>query len=125
MKRMLVSMGILLALTVISFLSLHILREECRRYEACAAAAAEAYASGDTEAALTAFDELDAQWEHFVHITSLFIPSDKLDPLYEHLAGLRPMLAQNDPQAAAVLERLRRLIRDIYEEEKPEIWHIL
>lgn len=124
MKRVMLSAAILLALTLVSFWSLHLLREECSRFEQYAAETAEAYAAGDIDAALAAYDAMDAQWPRFAHISGLFISAEKLDPIGAVLGGLRPLISQGTPEAAADLERLRRMIRDISEEEKPEIWHL-
>lgn len=125
MKRCIVSLVILLTLSAVCISSLFIIHSECRKYVIIADAAALAVQSGDTEQALACCDALDTGWDRFHNICGLFISGTKLDPLREELAGLRQLIIMEHPEAVAELERLRRLIEGVYEEELPSPWHIL
>ncbi len=125
MSRFLTSVGILLALTVLSVCSLWMLRHECRRYTAITEETAAALADGDTRAALAGCDRLEASWEHFHDMTGLFVDGGKLDAIYSHITPLRPLLEQGDPYAFSELESIRLLTQGLYEEELPVFWHIM
>ncbi len=125
MKRCAVSLTILLTLMAVCISSLFIIRSECRKYVIMADAAALAVQSGDTKLALECCDALDTGWEEFHNVCGLFVSGTKLDPLRDELAGLRQLIVMEHPEATAELERLRRLIEGIYEEELPSPWHIL
>ncbi len=125
MNRCALSLVILLMLSAVCIGSLFIIRSQCRKYVIMTDAAALAVQSGDKERALACCDALDNGWEEFHNVCGLFVTSTKLDPLREELAGLRQLILLEHPEAAAELERLRRLIEGVYEEEIPSPWHIL
>jgi hypothetical protein len=125
MSRFLTSIGILTVLIVICILSLLLLKSECGNYRNGIAETAAAISVGDTEAALAAYDRLDADWKHFEDVTGIFTDGSKLDAVRIHMAVLRPLIESGSTEAAAELECVRRLIASIYEEELPYFWHIL
>ena len=125
MKRVRASACILLVLMLVSIASLLWLRAESREYAMLAKACSDAYAAGDIPAALERCETLTEEWEQFHSIAGLFVDGDKLDPIRETLSGLRPLIAAGHPDAAADLARLRIMLRELYEEETPEFWHIL
>ena len=125
MSRFLTSIGILLALTVLSVTSLFLLRNECSRYMHLTDQTAAAFERGDTQAALAEFDRLESDWQHFHDVAGVFVDGSKLDAIYSHIIVLRPMLEEGYPEASAELDCIRLLTRGLYEEELPLFWHIL
>ena len=125
MKRSITSLGILLTLILVCFLSLHLLRTECTRYAHLAELTETACVHGDIPEALAAFDRLERGWGRFHDRTGLVVDGEKLDAIRERLTGLRPLIERGCPEATAELERIRQLITDLFEEELPELWHIL
>lgn len=125
MRRVILSLSILLSLIVLCVLSLTALRSECTWYENLTQSTIYAASRGDTEAALERFDALQANWEEFHDLTGLFVDGAKLDAIYERLVGLRVMLEQQHPSSLSELEAIRQLIEGIYEEELPKLWHIM
>ena len=102
MNRCITSICILAALVALCIVSQCSLRAESRQFAEMTASVEAAVADGDTPEALRRFDRLAAQWEEFHSVAGLFVNGDHLDPIREHLTGLRPLIAA-----------------------EPEIWHIL
>ena len=125
MSRFVTSIVILAVLTVLSVVSLRLIRNECRQYTALAEETAAAFAAGDTQAALAGYTQMEEGWDHFHHVTRLFVDGSKLDAIYSHITPLRPLLEQDDPYVYAELESIRMLTEGLYEEELPVLWHIL
>ncbi len=125
MNRCITSICILAALVALCIVSQCSLRAESRQFAEMTASVEAAVADGDTPEALRRFDRLAAQWEEFHSVAGLFVNGDHLDPIREHLTGLRPLIAAEHPEVLSHLTCLRQLAWDIYEEETPEIWHIL
>ncbi|MBR2087976.1 MAG: DUF4363 family protein [Oscillospiraceae bacterium] len=125
MSRFLTSVAILIALTVLSVVSLRMIRHECREYTSLTEEINAAFSAGDTQAALAGYDKLEEGWDHFHHVTRLFVDGSKLDAIYSHITPLRPLLEQGDPYVYAELESIRLLTEGLYEEELPVFWHIL
>lgn len=125
MNRCKVSLGILIAIIALCITGLFIVSWQCRSFGEQITAISDAVHTGDTQKALEEFDALQAQWKQFHNITGIFIDGSDLDTIKETLSGVRPMLETEHPEAPAELERLRSLVEGLYEEEFPEIWHIL
>lgn len=125
MNRCKASVGILLALIILCIFSLTELKSQCNAYLALADELQSAIMADDTEKALEAFDKLQQNWEQYHNTTGLFVNGAKLDSIREVLSKLQPMIEKNAPDAAFEVEKLRSLIQNIYEEEVPELWHIL
>lgn len=125
MKRCGVCLGILAGLIIICICSLLVIKQECDRFGTLAVSVSDSLAEGSTEATLERFDTLQAEWESFHNVCGLFVNGQKLDPIRETLSELRPLIAQEHPEAVPAMERLKGLIESIYEEEFPAVWHIL
>ncbi len=125
MNRCRISVGVLAALVALCMLSLFVTHRQCNEMQDGIRAVEAALEQEDTAAALEAYDSLSAQWEQFHNLTELFISGDKLAPIYERLAGLRPMIAMQHPDAPSQLAAMQLLVEELLEEELPVIWHIL
>lgn len=125
MKRCTACIGILSGLILLSICSLFLVRWECRRFNAATEAVLEAVEANTTAEALRRLDTLNMKWESFHNLCGLFVNGEKLDPLRDVLSELEALIRQEHPEAVSSLERLKGLIEGIYEEEFPEIWHIL
>lgn len=125
MNRCKVSVFVLLSLIFICIFSLFELHQQCENYLALTEQISEAFALGDTSQALASFDELEQDWKHYHDISGIFVNGSELDSIREIMSGLRPMLEQQHPETASQLSRMKNLILSVYEEELPEIWHIL
>jgi len=125
MKRCIASVSILSALILLCVISLFELHTQCRDYVAMTDAVATAIEQGDRYQALLALDTLEQGWKHYHDITGIFVNGSELDSIRETLSGLRPMLEDSRPEIKTELEKMRVLILSVYEEELPELWHIL
>lgn len=125
MKRVWTSAGILVLLLILSVTSLLWLRAESRDYVMLAQSCSLAYEAEETDDALALCETLTRRWERFHSIAGIFVDGARLDPIRETLSGLRPLIERKDPAAAADLARLRIMLRELYAEEVPVIWHIL
>ncbi len=125
MNRCKISIGVLLALVLLCICSLLVLRWQCHTFAGRVDAVTEAVEEGNIREALEAYDGLYTQWEQFHDVAGLFVSGTKLDPMYEILTGLRPLIVQQHPEVTAELERLRGLTEGILAEEMPSVWHIL
>lgn len=125
MKRCKASVWILLSLILLCIVSLIVLRQQCMNYLYLTNAVETAVDQGNTEQALSAFDELEQQWQQYHDITGIFVNGDELDAVRQILCGLRPLLENEHPEAKSELQKIRYLIESIYQEELPELWHIL
>lgn len=125
MNRCKVSVFVLLSLIFICIFSLFELHQQCENYLALTERISKAFETGDTPQALSAFDELEQNWKEYHDISGVFVNGSELDSIREIMSGLRPMLEQQHPETVSQLSRMKNLILSVYEEELPEIWHIL
>ncbi len=125
MNRCRISIGVLVALVALCVVSLIVTYRQCSEMQDCIRTVETALLQEDTAAALEAYDSLFVQWEHFHNWTELFISGDKLEPVYERLSGLRPMIMMQHPDAPSQLEAMELIIEELLKDEIPEIWHIL
>ena len=125
MKRCWICIGLLTGLLGMCIGSLLCLRAQCRQYASLTEEVIANVQDGDTDAALLAFDTLEQNWDKFHDICGLFVNGEELNPIREVLTELRPLIAQEHPEAASCLEKLRQLVEGIYEEQLPVFWHIL
>ena len=125
MNRFGMSLAVAGLLVAVSAGSLVTVGSECGQYARMARAAGDALAAGDTPAACREYERMEAGWAHFHHVMGLFVDGARLREIRTELAGLRPLLTEDTPEARSALERLYRCITDLYEEELPTLWHIL
>ncbi len=125
MNRCRISVAVLVALVVLCVSSLFLVRHWCRDFYAETQNVEAAVVQGDTAAALAAYDALLVRWDGFHDRIGLFIDGSKLDPVYELLSGLRPLIAQEHPEVQSELRELRALVEELMMEEIPVVWHIL
>lgn len=125
MNRCRISAGVLAALVVLCVSSLFCVRSWCRDFAEQTQIVTQAVERGETQAALEACDTLLAEWEGFHDRIGLFIDASKLDPIYEILSGLRPLIEQEYPEVPSELLELQSMVEELMKEELPEIWHIL
>lgn len=125
MNRCKVSIWVLLSLILLCIFALIETQKQCAEYVYLVDAVTEAVNAGDTRQALSTFDELETQWEEYHNINGLFINGMELDSIREILSGLRPLIADEHPEVQSELRKIRYLIISMYEEELPELWHIL
>ena len=120
-----VSVYILLSLVLLCICSLMELQKQCQEYLLLVENVESAVNQDNTAQALTALDTLETHWESYHNINGIFVNGSELDSLREIMSGLRPLIIQNPPQADSEIQKMKNLILSIYEEELPEIWHIL
>ncbi len=125
MNRLKISFSILALLAVLCITGLVTVHRQCTAFDAQVQQVMDAAAGNDTEAALAEFDALYAQWEKFHDWTGLFVDAEQLDHIRGELAGLRALIEAEHPEVMARLEALGTLIKELFREEVPEIWHIL
>ncbi len=125
MNRLKISFSILALLAVLCITGLVTVHRQCTAFDAQVQQVMDAAAGNDTEAALAEFDALYAQWEKFHDWTGLFVDGEQLDHIRGELAGLRALIEAEHPEVMARLEALGTLIKELFREEVPELWHIL
>ena len=125
MKRCWICIGLLMGLLGLCMGSLLCLHTQCRQYASLTEQVIAYVQDGDTDAALSAFDTMEQNWDNFHDICGLFVNGEELIPIREVMTELRPLIAQEHPEAASDLEKLRQLVKGIYEEQLPVSLHIL
>jgi hypothetical protein len=120
-----VSIWILFSLISICIFSLIILKYECKNYLSLTEQIQEAVQTGDTAQALSAFDRLEQNWKQYHDISGVFVNGSELDSIREIMSGLRPLIENQHPEVSSELLKMQNLILSVYEEEIPELWHIL
>ena len=125
MNRCKVSIWILLGLILLCMFSIAELQMQCREALALVAEIESAVDENNTEQALLAFDNLEQDWKHYHDINGVFVNGSELDSIREIMSGLKPLLEDEHPEVRAELQKMKHLILSVYEEELPEIWHIL
>ena len=125
MNRCKVSIYILLSLILLCIFSLIELQKQCENYLLLTESVESAVNQNNTDQALSALDDLEANWKSYHNINGTFVNGIELDSLRETMSGLRPQIANQHPEADSEIQKMKNLILSIYEEELPEIWHIL
>lgn len=125
MNRCVISIGILIALVALCVSSLLLLHRRSDRFVEQTQAVAQEFAAAEKERALSAYDELLEEWDHFRDIAGVFVDGSKLDSIRKILAGLRPLIEAQHPEVPSELARIRGLVEDVFREELPDWWHIL
>lgn len=125
MNRCKVSIWILLSLILLCMFSLAELQMQCREALALVGEIESAVEDNNTEQALLAFDNLEQDWKHYHDINGIFVNGSELDSIREIMSGLKPLIEDEHPEVRAELQKMKHLILSVYEEELPEIWHIL
>ena len=125
MNRCKISIFVLLSLIFICIFSLFELHQQCENYLALTEQVSQAFESGDTLQALSAFDELERNWKPYHDIAGIFVNGSELDSIREIMSGMRPMIEQHHPETISELLKMKNFILSVYEEELPELWHIL
>ena len=125
MNRCKVSVGILLSLILLCVIALIEVQKQCQEYLTLVDEVSSAVEAGDISQALSGFDTLEERWESYHNINGLFVNGMELDAIREIMSGLRPLIADEHPEVESELRKMRYLILSMYEEELPELWHIL
>lgn len=138
MNRCKASVGILISLILLCVISLCTLRHQSREYLQIIDQLETAFQSGETEETLAVYQQLESRLESYHNITGLFVNGTELDEIRKTIFELEPLIRQNNnhyfnfPDSDNIrtdfdrlLARLRILIENIYQEELPELWHIL
>lgn len=125
MNRFKISIGVLMAMVVLCCTELWMLHSQCTRFTEQLERAVSAAEEGDPAAVVYEIEQLEETWEKFHDRTGLFIDRSKLDPIREILAGLKSLAEIQHPELLAELDRIRTLIDGIFQEETPNLWHIL
>ncbi|MBR1554906.1 MAG: DUF4363 family protein [Oscillospiraceae bacterium] len=125
MNRCKVSIWILLSLILLCMFSLAELQIQCREALALVEEIESAVDENNTGQALLAFDNLEQDWKHYHDINGIFVNGSELDSIREIMSGLKPLIEDEHPEVRAELQKMKHLILSVYEEELPEIWHIL
>ncbi len=125
MNRCKASVYILLSLILLCVISLMELQHQCREYLLLVDDVIAAVDKQQTDHALLAFDQMEQHWEPYHDINGIFVNGSELDSIREIMSGLRPLISDGHPEVRAELLKLRSLVLSVYQEELPEIWHIL
>lgn len=125
MNRCKTSAGILAGLILLCIFSLLELKTQSQNYLAVIDELQDTLETGTTEQALQVYDKLEHHLESYHNITGLFVNGTELDEIRKTIAGLQPMIATNHQDTQTEIAKLRMLIQSIYDEELPELWHIL
>lgn len=125
MNRCKTSVGILISLILLCISSLMILKSQSEAYLEIINQLEITYQTGSTEETLLVCDRLEAGLENYHNITGLFVNGTELDEIREIVFELKPMILASQKNTLAEITRLRLLVQNIYEEEFPELWHIL
>ncbi len=125
MTRCKISIGILCGLILLCVCSLTLMQKQCEKLLFLTDEIISAVESGNTPEALVYFDQLEQNWNRYHEINGIFVNGTELNDLREILSGLRPLILQQHPEALSELQKMHSFILSLYEEELPELWHIL
>lgn len=120
MKRLLIVVGMVIIILGVGFLSLFQLSRITLRMENELDGLAELVGSRSAEELQSRTADFQLLWENEEKVMMRFIHHDELDTITGTVARLKALAQYEDyPELAAEIDRLRHLVRHIYESETP------
>ncbi|MFU0833621.1 MAG: DUF4363 domain-containing protein [Oscillospiraceae bacterium] len=125
MKRVWISFGIFIVLTIVCFLGIRYTYEISTQMIQTVSQAKSAGQRGDTETAVRLSQKAVEDWHSIHNVLCTYMPHSKLEAIDDTLAGL-PMLCQygGTEQFLADCDRSMEQISYLYESEIPSIANI-
>ena len=119
MKRIRISLLILLSMIISGTSASVWINKKCSRFLSEISAIQELVSQGSTDEALDAATELEGDWKAFRTVASVILRSDRLSDIDRLTAGAVCRISGESSEVSAALEELRHMISSLRKSETP------
>ncbi len=126
MVRIKISLGIVVAIIVLSVSGIFVLDYKTDRVLKKLLEETRSYSDeGDNEKALEAADSLEKEWEEYHTYASIFVRNDKITNVQTSMSRLKPLIEKGNDELNAEFENAKSGLEWIIESEIPKLTNIL
>lgn len=125
MVRIKISLGVIIAIIVMSVSSIFILNYKTDRVLELLNETRSYSDKGDSEKALEAADSLEKEWEKYHTYASVFARNDKITSVQTSMSRLKPLIEKDNDELNAEFENAKSGLEWIIESEIPKLTNIL
>ncbi len=125
MVRIKISLGIVVAIIVLSVSGIFVLDYKTDRVLKLLEETRSYSDEGDNEKALEAVDSLEKEWEKYHTYASIFVRNDKITNVQTSMSRLKPLIEKDNDELNAEFENAKSGLEWIIESEIPKLTNIL
>lgn len=125
MVRIKISLGIVVAIIVLSVSGIFVLDYKTDRVLELLEETRSYSDEGDNEKALEAADNLEKEWEKYHTYASIFVRNDKITNVQTSMSRLKPLIEKDNDELNAEFENAKSGLEWIIESEIPKLTNIL
>ena len=125
MVRIKISLGIVIAIIVLSVSGIFVLDYKTDRVLKLLEETRSYSDEGDNEKALEAADSLEKEWEKYHTYASIFVRNDKITNVPTSMSRLKPLIEKDNDELNAEFENAKSGLEWIIESEIPKLTNIL
>ena len=125
MVRIKISLGIVVAIIVLSVSGIFVLDYKTDRVLKLLEETRSYSDEGDNEKALEAADSLEKEWEKYQTYASIFVRNDKITNVQTSMSRLKPLIEKDNDELNAEFENAKSGLEWIIESEIPKLTNIL
>lgn len=125
MVRIKISLGIVVAIIVLSVSGIFVLDYKTDRVLKLLEETRSYSDEGDNEKALESADSLEKEWEKYHTYASIFVRNDKITNVQTSMSRLKPLIEKDNDELNAEFENAKSGLEWIIESEIPKLTNIL
>lgn len=125
MVRIKISLGIIIAIIVLSISGIFVLDYKTDRVMELLDETRSYSDKGDNEKALEAAERLEKEWEKYHTYASIFVRNDKITNVQTSMSRLKPLIEKDNDELNAEFENAKSGLEWIIESEIPKLTNIL
>ena len=125
MVRIKISLGVIIAIIVMSVSSIFILNYKTDRVLELLNETRSYSDKGDSKKALEAAESLEKEWEKSHTYASVFVRNDKITSVQTSMSRLKPLIEKDNDELNAEFENAKSGLEWIIESEIPKLTNIL
>ena len=125
MVRIKISLGIVVAIIVLSVSGIFVLDYKTDRVLKLLEETRSYSDEGDNEKALEAADSLEKEWEKYHTYANIFVRNDKITNVQTSMSRLKPLIEKDNDELNAEFENAKSGLEWIIESEIPKLTNIL
>ena len=125
MVRIKISLGVIIAIIVMSVSSIFILNYKTDRVLELLNETRSYSDKGDSKKALEAAESLEKEWEKYHTYVSVFVRNDKITSVQTSMSRLKPLIEKDNDELNAEFENAKSGLEWIIESEIPKLTNIL
>ena len=125
MVRIKISLGIVVAIIVLSVSGIFVLDYKTDRVLKLLEETRSYSDEGDNEKALESADSLEKEWEKYHTYASIFVRNDKITNVQTSMSRLKPLIEKDNDEFNAEFENAKSGLEWIIESEIPKLTNIL